>query len=280
MKKLVLSVAMLALGATAMAQGGYVAFNVGYGLGFPNEQLGTTGTVDASGNETEANIFGTLGQGINLNLTPGYMINSNFGMELGIGYFLGSEVTVDEFTAPTYSEMSTGKSSQIRISPSLVVSSGDDAAVNVYGKAGLVLPVGGSTEGTYTRTGDGSALNPDVVSMSETKGAFSLGFSGAIGAKYSLSDNLSLFGELNGVFLRIKQGTSTILSSSTNGVEADFSGTPTSFLETVYVDELNSSSNNAGTNPTGYDPNQADEQLAGKTNFNGTFINIGVAYSF
>lgn len=279
MKKLVLSVAMLALGTTAMAQNGYVAFNVGYGLGFPSEQLGTTTVFDANGDYTESNNYGTLGQGINLNLTPGYMVTSNFGLEIGLGYFMGSEVVTSETNTPTSTSSFTSQSSQVRITPALVISSDNDAGINLYGKAGLVLPVGGSTETIYDRAGDGSVTNPDINNVYESKGAFSLGFSGTFGASYAVSDKLSVFGELNGVFLQIKGESQTQTAGTYNG-QSSIDGADKSSLETVFVDELNASSNNSGTNPGGYDVNQADEQLASKTNFNGTFINIGVAFSF
>ena len=186
---------------------------------------------------------------------------------------MGSSVTSTDFSAPTGNATLTAKSTQVRIAPSLIVTTGGDFAL--YGKGGLVLPVTGSTVAEYR---DDTNPLASVEQDFESKGATSLGFQGAIGVNYNLSDNLSLFGELGAVNLRIKSGTRTMTRNMVGGVDV-LSAMDTYDKETVYVDELNPSSNNSSYNSNASD-SQAKEELAGTTNFNAMVISVGVKYNF
>lgn len=278
MKKTVIAVASLLLGATAYGQGGYASFSVGYGIGFPSEDLGIETVTNPSTLEvTEKNIYGTLGNGIGINLTPGYMLSEHFGAEIGLSYFMGSEVTTssDELEG-FYTDEFSGQTSQFRVNPSLVVRSGGDG-ISLYSKVGLLLPVTGTTVGRRERTGNGTALNPDISIETETIGALSLGYTGAIGVNWALSDKLSLFGEVSGAFLRIKSNETEITKFEQNGTN-QLDNLSTGDKETVYVDELNGNTNQQGG--ANYDDTKPSEALAFKRNFNSTFINVGVTFKF
>lgn len=275
MKKLILSVAMLSLGTGAMAQGMYASFNLGYGFGTPGDMVGTVDVVDGGGNTTSTPTYGTLGGGFNIGLTPGYMISENFGIELGLNYLLGSTLTSTDFTTPATSTTIKTKSNQFRVSPTLVISTGAGEGLSAYAKAGIVLPVAGSTTTNVEATFFGGTSSQEISS----KGAFSAGFTGAIGVNFGLSDKLSIFGELSHVSLRIKGKTQTIESSEVNGVN-QLVGATTYMLETSYVGELNSSSNNSSYNPNPVNQGAAKEELAGNSNFNALFINLGVKFNF
>lgn len=269
MKKGILVAAFMATAGLASAQGLYVGVGGGYGFGTPGEVLGTKQNVTTSGT-TESNIVGSLGGGINTGLNVGYMLSENFGVDLGFNYFLGSQVTTTDVTTPTGNITLKSKTSQVRIAPSLVVSTSGD--VRVYGKAGLVLPVSGKTISEYR---DNTTASSVVERDAETKGAISLGFQGAIGVDYGISDKLSIFGELSGVSLRIKSATMSMTKYTVNG--ADQMGSLNTYdKETTFVEELTPSSNNSNYNPSGTNTGSAKEELSGRTNFNGLFINVGV----
>lgn len=263
----------LLLGAGAVsAQGLYVGLQGGYGFGTPSDQVGTTEVVDGSG-QTSTAIYGSYGGGTNAGLNVGYMFSEHIGAELGLSYFLGSSVTSRDVTVPTGSATLSASSNQMRLAPSIVLTTGGDFAI--YGKAGLVLPVGGST---IAEGRDATNPNSIVEQEIESKGSMSLGFQGALGASYSLSDNLSLFGELSAVNLRIKSGTQTVTKYTVNGTDF-LEALDTYDKQTTFVDELNPSSNNGSYNSS-YSTDSAKEELATTTNFNGFFINIGVKYNF
>lgn len=283
MKKLILSVAMLSLGTGAMAQGMYASFNLGYGLGMPGEVVGTMERVDASGNTTTTNKYGTNGAGFNIGLTPGYMFNENFGFELGLNYLLGSKVQVldsEDNSNPLdiVKESTISKSNQFRISPTFVVTSGNDG-LNVYAKAGLILPVAGSTTINQNRDDVTPIGTTETRTELSSKGAFSVGFQGALGVSYGISDKLSLFGELKSVSLRIKSKSAKVNSSTTAGVN-NLAGVPAYGTDINFVDELSASSNNLTYNPTGTNLNAAKDDLATRSNFNALFINLGVKFNF
>ncbi len=274
MKKGILVGALLLSGGMVGAQGLYVGVGAGYGIGMPADALGSKVVVNSSGQTTESVIYGSYGGGVNANLNVGYMFSEHFGADLGFTYFSGSSVTSTDVSVPTGTATLEGKSTQLRIAPSLVLSTGTSEVVSAYSRLGLVLPAGGSTISEYRdNTNPSSVVERDI----ETTGALSLGFQGAIGVNYSLSESLSIFGEISGVNLRIKRATSSVTKSTVNGT--DVLGMMTTYeKETTYVDELNSSSNNGAYNPN-YSTGSAKESLATTTNFNGVFFNIGVKYS-
>ena len=276
MKKITLMVASVTLGFTAMSQGFYGALNVGYGFSTPSQVIGTDYVVSATGAETESNIYGTYGAGINIGLTPGYMITEHFGVELGLNYFMGTNVDVNKVRTPFGESLASLHSSQFRLLPSLVVSSGG-TKFSVYAKAGLVLPVFGTT---FLKVEDSGVFGPGsgYTRETETKGAFSLGFNGAIGVNYGISDKLSVFGELSGMNLHINAKEREVTTATNNGV--DMMSALTTYDKNIsYVDELTPSSNNAGYN-VNYTEDQPQEVLRTRNNFSALFINLGVKYAF
>ncbi len=279
MKKSLLAVSLILGACSLKAQDAYVNVGVGYGFGYPNEVLGTETSIDGSGNVTDKNTYGTLGQGLSINVYPGLMLTNHLGLEMGFSYFLGSSITTDEFSMTNANTYSTRKaqSNQFRIIPTLVYSTGKED-MNWYGKFGLVLPVTGKTtvdiENGYTI---GGAPFKEEIS-SETTGSLSLGFRGAFGFEFNLSESLGFFAELNSTNLRIKQDHTSITSYTANGAD-QLSTAPTYAKEIDYVDELNPSSNNSDYNPN-VNTGAAQEQLAQKTNFNSFGIGIGLKIRF
>lgn len=269
MKKFFFTVIAVLSGTAAMAQGGSVAVNIGYGLGTPSEVLGTD---SQPGNET--NIYGTYGSGLNFGITPGYMLTEHFGMEIGLNYFMGTEVMNGKYTNSDGTYESYVKSNQFRILPNLVVSSGGDV-MSVYAKVGLVLPVTGTTFSRAEDSGAGalSGFGTAATFKAETKGQFSLGYSGAIGGNYNLSDNLSLFAELSGNYLRIK-GKSTSYTEYTVAGQDVLGVMPTYMKEIEYEDEVNPLLDPSDT------PSAARKELAPKNNYSAIFLNIGIKFNF
>lgn len=268
MKKFFFTVTAVLVGTAAMAQGS-IAFNVGYGLATPSEVIGVE---SEPGSNT--NIYGTYGAGLNLGLTPGYMLGEHFGMEIGFNYFLGTEVMDGRVTNNGGEYKSYTKSNQFRILPNLVVTSGGDN-MSVYAKAGLVLPVTGTTFSRAEDTGSGELGVPTMAATfkAETKGQFSLGYSGAIGGQYNLSESLSLFAELSGTYLRIKGKTTSYTEYTVAG--QDVLGTLDTYQKEIeYQDEVNPLLNPADN------PGSPRKALAPKNNYGAVFINLGIKYNF
>lgn len=252
-----------------MAQGPSIGINVGYGIGTPSEVLGMQSEPGRM-----SNIYGTYGSGLNLGITPGYMLTEHFGLEIGLNYFMGTEILTEKSVnnGGTYERYS--KSNQFRILPNLVVTSGGDV-MSVYAKAGLVLPVTGTT---FTRGEDSGAgeLTPFGIASTykaETKGQFSLGYSGAIGGQYNLSESISLFAELSGNYLRIK-GKTTSYTEYTVAGQDRLGQLDTYQKEIEYQDEVNPLLNPADA------PGSPRKELAPKNNYSAIFLNIGIKFNF
>lgn len=269
MKKGLLAGMLLFAAGSAFGQGAYAGLHLGYGFGLPNEQLGSTVDINASGAGTESVIYGTYGGGFNTSLNVGYMFNEHVGAELGLNYLMGNKVTQDEVNWDTFSSTTVTQSSQFRVNPSLVITSGGKVAA--YGKLGFVIPVAGSTVTEYR---DNAGNAQDI----ESSGSFSLGYQGALGVSYGISDKLSIFGEISGVSLRIKSKSQTVTKASAMGIDA-LPFMTTYDKETVFVDELSGSSNNSSYN-VNYSDASAKEELANTSNYNAQFINIGVKFNF
>lgn len=267
--------AMMAFGGSAMiAQGAYVSFNLGYAMPAAKEQIGTNLNTNTNGESTITANYGTFGGGLPINLRAGYMLNENFGVELGFGYFIGSKVTTDDDKdeqAKTTDLVET-KSSQIRVMPALLVTTANDG-LNLYARTGLMLPVGGKTITNYTGTASYPSPIGDVKTEAEyeSKGSFSLGFVGAFGVNYSLSDNLSIFGELEGINLKIKSKTTSMTKLMVNG-ENKLADQDVINKETEYVDEVGPNDN--------ADVNKPYKALADYANYNSFGINVGVKMKF
>ncbi|MBC9813103.1 outer membrane beta-barrel protein [Crocinitomicaceae bacterium CZZ-1] len=279
MRKIVLLAAVLFTGFGVKAQGFYGEFNVGYGFGIPSSNLGTESYTDLSGNGSyQKPIYGTLGSGLNLTLTPGYMINKHLGVELGINYFLGSKTVISESSSSVNAtDKTTAHSNQLRLLPSLVVSTGGDK-LYAYAKAGLAIPVFGDTKG-LREISVPSPMGPIPTEVeTTTKGNVSLGFRGSVGIGYNISELIGLQLEVFHTSLTIKPKSRAIDSYTVAG--QDISGMLTVYdKETKYIDELNSTSNNSSTNPN-YSAGVAKEELATKSNFSQFGVSLGVKFNF
>ena len=260
--------AMMSLGsATAQFN---VGLSAGYGLGSPGHVLGTA----TASNGDEKNIYGTLGNGIQANLTPGYMFGDHFGFELGLNGFFGSETTINKVEASSGTYRHTQKSSQFRIAPAFYIKSGGEK-FSVYARAGLLIPLMGSVKSEIN-----DATNPAVTTMTELKttGKIALGYTGAFGMNIHFGEKFGFFAEVGANSLRVKSKATEMTQRTANGSDL-LDATPTYGKEITYVDELTSSSNNFNSNPAS-SMGSAREELREVANFSNFFIQIGIKFTF
>lgn len=321
----------------------FVRANVGYGF----QAGGTVQGVDATRTYNK-NIYGTTAPGLNVGFGVGYMFNKYIGIELGGYYTFGvskfSEVESEvlslglqaagtEFNALNayVFEEYTHRSKQFRITPSVIVKGGDGKFVP-YAKFGMLIPVAGKTSTTVVGKlssdaiptsinvpiiGDltlpgfdagGVSLVGDVDAEAESFGQFSIGFEGALGGEFKVTDMISVFGEVNFSTLHIKSKETKVLkydgvyaldgsplsiedlegafdfvgidvSFSNLGLYENIDEVPTSEAHFIYVDELNASTNNAAFNQN-FNDQLPEDQLARKDNNSSLGINLGVKFNF
>jgi len=280
MKRNLLFVVAIFLATTMSAQL-YVGARLGYGIGAQKYAVGKKVTDDG-----QENIWGSMGQGLPLGIKVGYFFTDNLGVELGINYWMGAEQTAADMELSAYDigapipatdfkNKTTAKSSQLRLMPQLVYRSD----MGVYGRFGMVIPVTGSTvvnkstEFKMPVSGDKMTSEEEIT----YKGSFAIGFAGAMGYQYEISDNMHLFGELEYVSLTIRGKSSEITSKKVN--DKDQLEAMTTFQkETNFVDKLDKDSNTAA-NPK-VDATKPLDDLRTSTVYSSLRFNIGITMAF
>jgi|SRR5690554_709091 len=263
------------------AQGFYTDVNIGYGWGLGESNLGMKTYDDfIEDGDTQEAIYGTLGGGLTIAVAPGYMINEYIGIELGVNYFVGEKKVINELTTSldTRYDRTTANSNQLRILPTLFLRTGGDKFY-AYSKSSLLVPVLGSTIGVREES-KVDPINGVLLERTSTttNGSFTVGFRGAIGMGYQITEMIGLNLEVAYTSLSIKPKNRTVDSYTINDTEliADF----LPYVQDIeYVDQLNSSSNNSSYN-SNFSMDKPKEELATKTNFSQIGVTLGVKISF
>lgn len=272
MKKIVFLGVLSILSFSAFSQGRmYVSFNTGYALSTTKDAIGTSSKTFSNGDFKTANIYGSYGVGLPFTLRGGMKLNDNLAVELGASYLLGTKILKDEAIAPSSENKTEVTSSQIRVLPSLIFS-GKNEALHLYGRCGLILPVGGKSKSEKVTIGpDLGGNSSKTVFKEEITYGFSIGYFGAIGASVKVADNMHAFVEVEHISLNVKKKTNVLTEFSVNG--SDQLGTlDIQQKETVFVDEVTSGDNTKNSEPL--------KMRAEAVNFGTVGLNIGIKLFF
>lgn len=184
MKKIILALTMLFATATVSAQF-YVSGNTGYAFGTGEKVLGTSTTISGS-----TDLEGSYGEGVHFGLRGGYMFNSKWAVELNVGYLYGTDQEIQKVSLPGVNFNLDGRGRAYGASLSAVYNVTD----NFYARAGYLTKLGGKTEAVGSLAIDAIALETDFTT--NFRGKFPSGFVGAIGYKYPVANNWSIFAEV------------------------------------------------------------------------------------
>jgi len=180
---IVLSILLCLLCAvhTAPAQGSYLTIGLGYALGSGTQILGA-----AQGPTSTEGVYGSLGEGLKVNLAGGHMFTKSVGGELGLSYWSGNsfEWTSDEGSSRI--KRSVSGSGFIFI-PGVVFST-EMQPVAPYGRAGLIL-------GILKVTDELTSSDGYAATVEET-GGVAWGYQGAFGLLVSTGGLADFFAEL------------------------------------------------------------------------------------
>jgi opacity protein-like surface antigen len=287
----------------------HIRVDVGYGFGAginssvgesTLESIGSEITNQGDANENKSNIYGSYGKGLNATVSVGHKFNDFFGAEMGFSYVLGSKQTTKDFsTANGNLDKSETYTRQFRLKPALIFEAGKGKIVP-FSRLGLVIPVAGASYGERdSNNPDGlsdliqvTSIFPDAVAFrgeSEAKGKFGIGFEGAVGAKFALSDNMAISAELFYTALRVKRKSYEITKAviiNSDGTEIDavtFLAIGEIFQHTEYKDEINTAEKEAYIVASGSDYGSEAFpawSLREDALFNAVGINIGFTYRF
>lgn len=226
--------------------------------------------------------------GANLSLGLGYMITHWFGIELGAHYlwnsrasaYVRSDMTPIGFAGQSLAaNINTYSKNGMTLTPLLVfVAAKKSWKVQPQAKVGLVLPFYGDVihelemdSPLFLPINPFFVGNKTYVSM-KTQSSFSVGATAAVGIRYTPIPLLTIFADMTGQWLNIRAKKTTITQwdaydASTGKTYNLLTGDPndptiaqrsTYRTEFVYVDELNSQSNNADYN-SNYDEDKPKE---------------------
>jgi len=161
----------------------------------------------------------------------------------------------------------TVSSKMLRVIPAIVIASGLEG-FNPYARVGLVVGAGSILyEFEDNDQGDVS------VAKMKLNGGIALGLNAAIGAIFSLNDNLSLFGEIDMYNLSYAPTKGELTEATYNGTDV-LPNMTTSDKEIEFVDSY---TYNYNSPPPDSQPSQALKQ---KLPFGSVGINVGLRIDF
>jgi len=293
MRNLLLTALFIFCALFAHAQGFYVQPGITLLSPATNEVLGPKVENSlTSGSEVNSSLVGSYGSGIGLDLSLGYMLSRNFGIDFGVEYVLGSETLIEEFTDGNNYDRSYASNRRLTLSPAFVVDAGSET-LSPFARFGLLIPVAGQTNGLRESNAPEmiSTTIPilfpnasDFSAESIAKGQFTIGLTAAFGLRYQFSEKIGIYGSIGYTGLRIPRQSYEVTNATLNmsdGTSLDVlallalqnDGSPDDvFAYEEYVDSISAEE-------------LAALQEAGIANYSGTFPDeieaaIGVAALF
>lgn len=262
----------------ANAQGFFMKFNAGYNFPFGDYEseyinmtnLIHTHTATSIIREFE-NVKFSLGKGIDLNLSPGYMLNKNLGAELGISYLIGlkTESTRIEYSinGTQYKDINICKGSLISFTPSIIIAAGLKK-LDPYSKFGVIIGIPSFTH-EYN-----SNYSGDIFKfINKYSGSMAIGVIGTLGVRYPLTEKFGAFLELAMNSLNYTPSKSVETQYIVNGID-QLPSLTTYQKETEYVDPY---TYDASATP---DQNKPAKELKITYPFSSLAINLGVCMRF
>lgn len=259
-----------------------ISAGTGYAIGSAEMKLGTETTTTSV-----ENTYGSYGEGVNFQLRGTYFFNEKVGLDLGVGYLNGADHTINKTTVPGVVEVDAIARGRAFGATVAVAYKFTD---NFYGRVGALLKVAGKTEAvvsnkTFFTKEQSDAQNLPEGSYTQTDyvedyhGKFPLGFVGALGYKFPIDNNFSIYVEAEYYGVSLKRKDSELQEFNTDIVQPDgtiaqkslysLDNLPPGFVKkTNYVDELR----NDNTDPS--------KKLSQKVPYSSFGFNVGVTYKF
>lgn len=273
--------------------GGGYAFETGkteFNNADPNGLTGimqsTDVTVNADGSSVNIqSLNGTVGAGIKANITLGYMFNPYIGAEMGVSYFNGDKTMIGRLSSPSVMSEENTYLRGVDVAPGIYLTP-NFGRLNPYARLGAIIPVAGKLNiETMARQKNGGGAGTDILvnAKSEVTSRFSVGYFGALGVSYPLTDRINIFGEVEIKNISIKSKSAKIVEYSTTAETGGQSqlvpgqqlgDLPVYETEFNFSDDYNQSTTTA---PNQNDPRTIPTQFV---NASGTGVNVGISFSF
>ncbi|WBU88232.1 outer membrane beta-barrel protein [Cellulophaga omnivescoria] len=258
-----------------------ISAGTGYAIGSAEMKLGTETTTTSV-----ENTYGSYGEGVNFQLRGTYFFNEKVGLDVGVGYLNGADHTINKTTVPGVDVDAIARGRAYGATVAVAYKFTD----NFYGRAGALLKIAGKTEAvvfssTLMSEAEREPYSLPEGSYSETNytedfhGKFPLGFVGALGYKFPIDNNFSIYVEAEYYGISLKRKDSELQEFNTNLFTPDGNMVAESVFtldnlppgyskKTTYVDELR----NDNTDPS--------KKLSQKVPYSSFGVNVGITYKF
>lgn len=255
--------AALTVGSLAFSQGFYVKGAGGYQWGMGDHYY-SWGDVDvlkqlpfyAPVQNVQESIDGEVhrevlqasyGKGLSYGVGLGFMFSPYFGLELGISYLRGENIQSESYSSSqgTYHQ-NNSKAFMWSFSPTLRLSAGREG-INPYVRLGATI----GTPSVETSIIDNNSGNITIYG-DKIDGGTALGFQGAVGAEYPVSDLVAIFWELTYSRIKYKPTRRTVTEYNVNNVDllaVTYPDPTTELVEEADVSEIHPSGNKHLTQP-------------------------------
>ncbi|WKB80212.1 outer membrane beta-barrel protein [Cellulophaga lytica] len=259
-----------------------ISAGTGYAIGSAEMKLGTETTTTSV-----ENTYGSYGEGVNFQLRGTYFFNEKVGLDVGVGYLNGVDHTISKVDFPSLNTdvdaIARGRAYGATVAVAYKFTD------NFYGRAGALLKIAGKTEAVVYRKAPFTEAERQENglpegSYSETNytedfhGKFPLGFVGALGYKFPIDNNFSIYveAEYYGISLKRKDSelqefnSDVFLPDGTQVANYTLDNLPEGVYKKItYVDELE----------TGEDP-EGPRRLSQKVPYSSFGVNVGITYKF
>lgn len=249
----------------------------------------------------EEGLYGSYGGGGKAGAAVGYMFNRIIGIEMGINYFrsnsqLRERREIELAGVPgNFLFEQHGYARALALIPSLVLTTGNPARLSPYARFSFVVPVWGDLVIDTDINDAFGIVNSDLAGLTATYNRRDqidpvkpqVGFEGAMGVNYPVSNTVSLFAEAEFRTLTVDGATRETtrfdvrVGDETIKTLTDF---PVGVTQGNFQEKLTHESNVAefhdGTPNPDFDPNQPADELKPFANINGFGFNFGLKVDF
>lgn len=234
---------------------------------------------------SEESITGSFGEGFRFGGGAGYRFSERFGVQMSVNYYISNSKTMAEtsgytpanvFSGTPYNFRSVGQIKALDLAPAVVFYLGEAKGFESYSKVGVIVPVYGYLEIKTEAEPVTDALT--VSQVDRVNPNPTIGFMAALGTSYDIGHNLALFAEIEYRNFTVHGKDKETTSYSQNGVD-QLSTLSVYAVNSNYVDQLTTTSNNATTNPDGVDTSKPKDELSSYVGISGLGLTFGIKYS-
>lgn len=282
MKKTAVVLLFTLFSGVIMSQSIYFRAGTGYGLPIATAPIGQNQARSEISNNTGNTVPNTIegvnasyGSGMDFNFALGYKINENFMFDLNFQYLIGRKYKTSDtyyYSSGSFIENdydnTTTSSKGFFINPSIIFSAGFGKAAP-YGRFGLFT-------GSPTVTGERSDYyNGDGISTNQSRWeytkAMAIGFQGAVGMNWKITEKMDFFTELNFISMTYYAGQYELTQNISNGTD-NLANMPISQKIIVFKKKFDLAKVNN-------DPSKPSTSLRESTPFSSISLQVGIRFA-